>query len=94
LDAGLGHFTFACIVAMNDAPPFAFVMANFYLDKRTKKRKDIVVQSAMGARIIAQLQKAKASHVQVSKFDILFSCWWILFLICARCCRCILNVCA
>jgi hypothetical protein len=67
---------------------------SLFLDKPMEKCKDIVVQSTMGTRIVAQLQKAKASHVQVSKFDILFSCWWTLFLVCARCCRCILNVCA
>jgi hypothetical protein len=31
LDAGVGHFTFACILAMNDARPFAFVMSAFFL---------------------------------------------------------------
>jgi hypothetical protein len=74
--------------------PLLLCDVNLFLDKPMEKRKDIVVQSAIGARIVAQLQKAKASHVQVSKFDILFSCWWILFLVCARCCRFILNVCA
>jgi formate dehydrogenase maturation protein FdhE len=47
---------------------------HLFLAKLMEKHQEVVKESTMGTRVIAQLHEAKSSHIMVGKFDLIFSC--------------------